>query len=488
MKKIFIVLLLALHCAGNGAMQEENKTDGATIANGGGTEGTGGNGGTGGTGGSGGGYPDTTPPTIVSITPIDGATLVDITTPITVTFSEAMDPATLTTSSIQVLTGPAFTSTIAGTVTLSGGNTVATFTPSVNLSTTTTYRVRVTNAAKDVAGNAITTFTQGTGFTTDKYVITLATFATIDTTPVPIGIAVDSSGNVFTSHGDNRIRKTTPGGVTTVFAGSGSAAFADGVGTSASFNNPMHMDFDSLGNLYVADRKNHRIRKITPAGVVTTLAGSGAAGSTNGTGTAASFYEPFSLSIDTDTNTLYVGETQGSIVGLGCRIRKITSSGVVTTLSGTGDCSNLDNPNPPTYALIGASTIITVHSVKYLILSDNRTIRSVLLADGYTKTLFGSPGVSAYLDAVGKNSRFGFSSGIVSNGSDSVYITDNNFNNIRFTQIDANAMTSTYAGSSAGYRDGALSQAQFQNPRGIARDASGALYVVEATNRLRKIY
>ena len=441
---------------------------------------------------------DTIAPTISSITPNDAATLVAITTQVVVTFSEAMNPATITVTSNTSCTGSIlvsannFTNCIAGTIALSAGNTVATFTPSANLSTTTTYRVRVTNAARDVAGNAVTTFTQGTGFTTDKHVITLATFATIDATPTPFGIAVDSSGNIYTSHNDHRIRKTTPGGVTTVFAGSGTATFADGTGTAASFHYPRHMAFDSTGNLYVADQVNNRIRRITPAGVVTTLAGSGNNGAADGTGTAATFHQPIALAMDISTtpNTLYVGESEGT-GGLGCRIRKVISTtGVVTTMYGNSICGNTDGTGTgASFAQITGMTLVSISGVYLLVVGDNRSIRTMNIPTaGNVYTRFGSPGVNGYIDAIGTNSRFGSMWGLVDNGAGEVMVADTSNSALRTTNVAPNSLTATYAGGTAGYQDGTLSQARFAGLMGITRDSSGALYIVEAANRLRKIY
>ncbi len=125
----------------------------------------------------------------------------------------------------------------------------------------------------------------------------------------PRGVAVDSVSNVYVADTyNNSIRKITPSGVVTTFVGgSGTAGSADGEGTAAQFNEPTDVAVDPAGNVYVADNNNHTIRKITPAGTVTTLAGSPVApGSTDGTGSAARFNSPSGLTVDTGGNVLWL--------------------------------------------------------------------------------------------------------------------------------------------------------------------------------------
>ena len=146
----------------------------------------------------------------------------------------------------------------------------------------------------------------------------------------PRGVAVDSSGTVYVAdYNNNNIRKITSAGVVTTLAGSGVSGFADGTGSAAHFHGPQSVAVDSTGTVYVADTYNQRIRKITPAGVVSTLAGSGVAGFADGTGGAAQFTGPSGVTVDS-SGTIYVAEYNNN------RIRKITPTGVVTTLAGSG--------------------------------------------------------------------------------------------------------------------------------------------------------
>ena len=131
------------------------------------------------------------------------------------------------------------------------------------------------------------------------------------------GITVDSAGNVYIADtGNNCIRKITPGGTVSTLAGNGTAGYVDGTATNAEFNNPTGITIDPRGYLYVADTNNNAIRRIAPNGTVTTVAGNGTAGYVDGVGSSAEFYQPYSIAIDGSGN-LYIADTYNN------RIRKI---------------------------------------------------------------------------------------------------------------------------------------------------------------------
>ncbi len=294
----------------------------------------------------------------------------------------------------------------------------------------------------------------------------------------PIGVATDLAGNIYVvDNGNNRIRKITPAGVVTTFAGSGIAGFADGTGTAASFNNPWGIATDAAGNVYVADQGNNRIRKITPGGVVTTLAGS-TYGYADGTGTAAKFSFPVGVATDASGN-VYVADE------LSHRIRKITPSGVVTTLAGsgtagfadgTGAAASFNNP-------YGVATDATGNV--YVADDSNNRIRKIT-PSGVVTTLAGS-GTPGFADGTGTAASFNDPVGVSLDAAGNVYVAD--YTNNRIRKITPTGVVTTLAGNNSGEPyDGIGTGASFSNPYSVAADASGNLYVSDFNNnRIRKI-
>ncbi|MDP4150782.1 MAG: NHL repeat-containing protein [Bacteroidota bacterium] len=197
----------------------------------------------------------------------------------------------------------------------------------------------------------------------------------------PTGMAIDGQGNLYVSD-NTRIRKITPDAMVTTLAGDLNAAFKDGTGTAAEFWSPGGVAVDGQGNVYVADTYNMRIRKITPGGVVTTMAGTGGTAFQDGPGTVATFCYPFGIAVDTSGN-VYVADSRNY------RIRKINAAGIVTTLAGDGTNGYKDGSGPA--AEFAWPTSIALDAKGNLFVADqpNNTIRKVTTA-GVVTTFSGN--------------------------------------------------------------------------------------------------
>jgi hypothetical protein len=308
----------------------------------------------------------------------------------------------------------------------------------------------------------------------------------------PDGVAVDSAGNVYAvDRSNDDIRKITPAGVVTTFAGvPGQTGSADGTGAAAEFHQPVGVAVDSSTNIYVADFQNSTVRKITPAGtnwVVTTLAGTaGMTGTNDGTGSAARFSQPFGIAADTAHN-VYV--TDGS----NFTIRKITPGGVVTTLAGkAGQQGILDGAGSA--ARFSGLDGLGADTAGNLYVADGYSIRKVTSA-GVVTTLAGCPsggctnGIGS-ADGVGTVARFALPSGVAVDGAGSIYVADTYNNTIRkLTLAGTDWMVTTLGGSTgqASAADGVGSDARFNYPSGVAVDGAGNLYVADSSeNRIAK--
>lgn len=296
----------------------------------------------------------------------------------------------------------------------------------------------------------------------------------------PNGIAVDSSGNLFIADsGNGLIRKITPGGLVSTLAGSGTAGFANGQGTAASFNFPTGIALDPQGNIYAADMANNQIRKITSGNVVTTLAGSTTSGSTDGTGTAASFNSPAGVAVDASGN-VYVADMGNNM------IRKITSGGVVSTLAGQAGMTGSTN-GQGTAALFNQPYGIAVDSSGNVYAGDyhNNLIRKIT-SGGLVSTLAGS-GTAGYVDGQGAAAEFDGPCGVAVNSSGTIYAADSINNMIR--EITPGGLVSTLAGGGPCCAvNGTGTNASFSSPGGVAVDLQGTVYVADTgDNMIRKI-
>jgi len=293
----------------------------------------------------------------------------------------------------------------------------------------------------------------------------------------PEGVAVDATGNVYVADTNNhRIRKVTAGGKVTTLAGSGVGEFADGSGASAGFSYPRGLAIDASGTLFVADGNNHRIRKVTPSGVVTTLAG-GDAGFADGTGPDAKFRTPSGVALDR-TGNVYVADSDNRV------IRKITPSGVVTTIAGNPFRSR---DGKAAEAILNGPANVLADATGNLLVPEwgGDMIRNVAV-DGTVTTFAGAIG-AGFEDGPLSTARFDTPKVIVRDGSGTLYVTD--ALNRRIRQISAAGIVTTLAGSTPGLSDGNGASAQFEYPNGLALDQGlGVMYVAdEGNHRIRQV-
>lgn len=302
--------------------------------------------------------------------------------------------------------------------------------------------------------------------------------ATVETIPkfdTPSGVAIDATGNVYVADTNNhKIRKVTPSGVISTFAGSTQGS-ANGVGTAAQFNNPLGIAVDVNSNVYVADLYNNRIRKISPNGVVTTIGGSGfQSGYADGIYYLSQFNSPEDVAVDSNGN-VYVADSGNH------KIRKITPLGVVLTLAGStsgyvdgiGKAAKFNSPS---------GIALDSNDNVYVADSNNNKIRKIT-PSGDVSTLAGS--ISGYIDGIGTAAAFKSPNKITIDKNNNLYVTDNYF---KIRKVTPNGEVTTYAGSTSGYADGISTAAQFRAPIDIALDANNNLYIADSYNhKVRKI-
>ena len=291
----------------------------------------------------------------------------------------------------------------------------------------------------------------------------------------PHGMIYDNESNLYVAdRANHRIRKISPDGLVTTFAGS-TAGLLDGKRIASLFRNPTDMVFDSQGNMFVTDYSNHVIRKITPGGDASIFAGNTVAGFNDGPGLSAQFNGPFGITVDSSDN-LYVTDYNNS------RIRKITPSAEVTTLTGSahgfrdGDIG---------VARFNRPQGITINSNNEIFVADynNHRIRKI---SGSIVTTVAGIGNAGFSDGPGNQALFYNPSFIVIDNEGNLLVSDLTNNRIR--KINTNLEVSTIAGIGIqGFKDGDANKALFHGPRGIAINSNGDILVAEDSHRIRLI-
>jgi trimeric autotransporter adhesin len=306
---------------------------------------------------------------------------------------------------------------------------------------------------------------------------------------LPTGVATDLAGNLYIAdYGNNRIRKVTTGGIITTVAGNGAAGYAGdgGPATSASLSNPSNAVLDANGNLYIADFNNNRVRKVSANGTITTVAGNGqpAYSGDGGLATAASLSGPVAVALDGAGN-LYIADNFNN------RVRKVTAAGVIGTVAGNGASGFSGDGGPATAAVLDEPDGVVVDAAGNLYLADqlNERIRKVSAAG--TITTFAGNGRYSYSGDGGQatSASFFYTADVTVDSSSNLYVVD--FGNNRIRKVAENGIISTVAGDGiAGFSGdgGSATSAAINGPYGVAVDSTGNLYVADTYNhRIRKV-
>ncbi|OFX21894.1 MAG: hypothetical protein A2V77_20500 [Anaeromyxobacter sp. RBG_16_69_14] len=292
----------------------------------------------------------------------------------------------------------------------------------------------------------------------------------------PLGVAVDAGGNVFVADmGNATIRKTTPAGVVDTYAGTAEqVGIVDGTGADARFLNPIGVAVDAGENVYVADFGANTIRKITVDQAVTTLAGTAMqSGSADGTGASARFNWPWGVAVDRSGN-VYVTDRGNET------IRRITSTGVVSTFAGSvGQPGSADGTGPAARFNSPGAVAVDVSGNVYVADWGNSTIRKITPA-GVVSTLAGTPGQPGSTDGTGTAALFSRPAGLALDGSGNIYVTDSNTVR-RITPVGVVSTLAGAAGQS-GSVDGIGTTARFNAATAVAVDGRGNIYVVDSEN------
>ncbi|MEO8097164.1 MAG: hypothetical protein ABI811_05640 [Acidobacteriota bacterium] len=300
--------------------------------------------------------------------------------------------------------------------------------------------------------------------------VTGGAISTVASIPGPTGIAVDPGGILYVSQSAaHTIRKVLPDGTNTIFAGTGTAGYSadGGQATLAGLFQPSGVELDAAGNLFVADFGNHRVRKITPQGVISTVAGNGTAGGTGdgGLATLASFDGPLDVAVGTD-NTLYISDASTA------KVRAVNGAGVVSQVTASG---------------FGGLSGIAVDNQNNIFIAATAS-RQVMRITGQTATAIagalpnGTVGNNVPATSVGLLVPFG----VAVDATGILYLSD--FADSRIRRVSETGIITTVLGSGIyGGTNGTVSVAEIGAPRGLTFDPAGNLFISSGLNNVRKL-
>lgn len=294
----------------------------------------------------------------------------------------------------------------------------------------------------------------------------------------PYGLAFDTFGTLFVTEASPRIRMITSGTIVSTYAGNSVFGLADGAQFNATFKTPFLVAFDTLHQMYVVDQYGHNVRKMDQSGYVSTFAGNGTAGSTNGLGTAARFNNPTSIAVDRD-GVVFVADCFNN------KIRKITPDGQVTTYAGTGVQGYKDGP--AANAVFHSPMGICMDGQGNLLIAENGGCKIRKIDTNQMVTTVSGNGTKGMLDGVASKAMFNYMTAIAVDSKGYAYVADANNANVR--KIAPDGSVTTIAGSPGiGQTDGFSNVSKFYSPMGIAVDSLDNVFVADQwNNMIRKI-
>ncbi len=303
----------------------------------------------------------------------------------------------------------------------------------------------------------------------------------------PFAVAVDSAGNLYIAdQADNRVRKVAPSSSTiTTLAGTGLPGYTGdrGKATQATLTSPTGLAVDSLGNVYIADRDNFVVRRVSPDGTINTVAGNGTPGFSGDKAAATSAQVmPWAVAVDAQGN-LYIAD------GFNYRVRKVDTKGIINTIAGNGNPGYSGDSNSAITTSIDLPTGIVVDSTGNVYIASFERVLEIDVSGGITDVA-GSGDFGYIIDGVDARQAVLLPEGIVLDGKGGLYLSDLNSGRIRRVDLLSHGISSFAGNGAMGFSgdQGPALSAELSAPFGLAMDAANNLFIADlGNNRVRKV-